>query len=63
MQWSLSLEEGNDYTITSAYDKAGLTYSTSGYWGYGYPLPGDPNSDSVIWTITSYAGYYKYVYI
>lgn len=60
-RWDIRPQGGNDYTITSVFDRAGLTYyvSDQAYWGYGYPLPGDPGSDSVLWSLYDRGSYSK----
>ncbi|KAG8678599.1 hypothetical protein FRC09_019712, partial [Ceratobasidium sp. 395] len=52
--WNLARVPGQTdvWTITSAFDKDGLTYKKTEetYWGYGYPYPQSGSSNN--WTIT-----------
>ncbi|KAG8740118.1 hypothetical protein FRC10_004747 [Ceratobasidium sp. 414] len=52
--WNLARVSGQTdvWTITSAYDKSGLTYAKTEdtYWGYGYPYPQSGSSQN--WAIT-----------
>jgi len=52
--WDLARVSGQTdvWTITSAYDKSGLTYAKTDdtYWGYGYPYPQSGSSQN--WAIT-----------
>ncbi|KAG8748780.1 hypothetical protein FRC12_013779 [Ceratobasidium sp. 428] len=52
--WNLARVSGQTdvWTITSAFDKDGLTYKKTEetYWGYGYPYPQSGSSNN--WTIT-----------